>query len=929
MTDMPDFDSMSPEEMMKWMESLAKRQGATEGLTTAADMDVAEVAADDERLAGKSDYVPYGWTEEKWKEHLAKEEADKKAKQASAPPPEPQPAKATPPPVPEPEPEPVAAAASADAGDMPDFDSMSPEEMMKWMESLAKRQGATEGLTTSADMEVAQISADDERLAGKGDYVPYGWTEEKWKEHLAKEEAAKSAKQEAAAHNPPPEAVEEELEAAFEEEYDEELETALEGDVLAAPSLDDLFAGANIIEEDEEEFEEEYEEYEEAEPALDMPSFEDLFADSADNEIPDLDLSALESLGDIGGAGDDPMAWLAGLSSGDEEGVPDIDMDALSGLADLGADEPAAESSPMDWLAGLADDGGDIEEADAQEGSLEWLESLARQEGANTEELVTSANLDIPMPDDILDDGPGYEDFSFEQGSGMIAEDENEEIVPSFDVTSMDMNDPENWLDQLAQAQSGTAPLGFGDDEDEDEDEEDLSQYDDMMVDIQEKINQGTVSPEEIELFFRVSRSKADARTDVPDYLDSEDEEEDIDVVEAPVQAEIPDWLQETMNTVPEAPEAVDETLTPKKTDTAEMMVEKLGLEEADEELEGLPDWLSGDAGDDTGDISLDIFETEAPKKRTSEVSTQEVSVVDTSDTWVQAFQQEASGELVEWYETKSAELEAGGILAARATPEPAAEAAPQPIAAVPAGGLKAASLPLETDLLHGEAMLLPEWLGGEALPATDIGSIEANTVEDMDWLSADDSDALDSDMPDWLKEQVDDTVAPSEDLPAWLAGDDIDIESVEDIPDWLRETMGEEEQAIDFSLDEELVTPAPEPVSAPPAKVEQPTTAITAAPKSPAPVPKVAGAIDVGAAFKSAEEKVSAGDIDGAMLDYESIIRANQALEQVEKAVEKLSKADATKRNAAVFRVLGDVRMRQGKLQEALDTYRRALNML
>jgi Ca-activated chloride channel homolog len=34
---MPDFDSMSPEEMMKWMESLAKRQGAAAGMTTADD----------------------------------------------------------------------------------------------------------------------------------------------------------------------------------------------------------------------------------------------------------------------------------------------------------------------------------------------------------------------------------------------------------------------------------------------------------------------------------------------------------------------------------------------------------------------------------------------------------------------------------------------------------------------------------------------------------------------------------------------------------------------------------------------------------------------------------------------------------------------------------------------------------------------------
>src|SRR3954463_16284097 len=58
---MPDFDNMSQEEIMAWMETLAKRQGASEGFTTAADMDIAEVdpstAVINEPEGG---YVPYG-----------------------------------------------------------------------------------------------------------------------------------------------------------------------------------------------------------------------------------------------------------------------------------------------------------------------------------------------------------------------------------------------------------------------------------------------------------------------------------------------------------------------------------------------------------------------------------------------------------------------------------------------------------------------------------------------------------------------------------------------------------------------------------------------------------------------------------------------------------------------------------------------------
>src|SRR5579859_5683866 len=40
---------------------------------------------------------------------------------------------------------------------------------------------------------------------------------------------------------------------------------------------------------------------------------------------------------------------------------------------------------------------------------LAWLESLAKRQGANPDELTTSANLDVPMPpEDTVIDEPGY-----------------------------------------------------------------------------------------------------------------------------------------------------------------------------------------------------------------------------------------------------------------------------------------------------------------------------------------------------------------------------------------------------------------------------------------------------------------------------------------------------------------------------------------
>ena len=58
------------------------------------------------------------------------------------------------------------------ADNMPDFDKMSPEEIMAWMETLAKRQGASEGFTTAADSLIAEIDENTAVIDGPG-YIPY------------------------------------------------------------------------------------------------------------------------------------------------------------------------------------------------------------------------------------------------------------------------------------------------------------------------------------------------------------------------------------------------------------------------------------------------------------------------------------------------------------------------------------------------------------------------------------------------------------------------------------------------------------------------------------------------------------------------------------------------------------------------------------
>jgi tetratricopeptide (TPR) repeat protein len=66
---------------------------------------------------------------------------------------------------------------------------------------------------------------------------------------------------------------------------------------------------------------------------------------------------------------------------------------------------------------------------------------------------------------------------------------------------------------------------------------------------------------------------------------------------------------------------------------------------------------------------------------------------------------------------------------------------------------------------------------------------------------------------------------------------------------------------------------------------------------------------------------------VQEALSGYEQVIRANSNLDEVIDDLTKL--VDKVKTSAAAYRVLGDGLMRKGRLQDALDTYRKALNQL
>ncbi|MBE0704263.1 MAG: hypothetical protein IH582_14030, partial [Afipia sp.] len=146
----PNFDNMTPEEMMAWMESLAKRQGANEGFTTAADLDVPEIDPNSVEI-DEPGYIPYGQEEE----YSAK---------ASAPPPSPvsQPVIQTPAPPPASEPieEPAAAELESTIG----------ENALAWLESLAADQGAAD-----FNLDLSSLEPEAAQVPEQKDIDPMTW----------------------------------------------------------------------------------------------------------------------------------------------------------------------------------------------------------------------------------------------------------------------------------------------------------------------------------------------------------------------------------------------------------------------------------------------------------------------------------------------------------------------------------------------------------------------------------------------------------------------------------------------------------------------------------------------------------------------------------------------------------------------------------
>jgi hypothetical protein len=930
MTDaMPDFDNMTQEQINEWMESLARRQGATEGFTTAASMAVPEIdpSSVDQSLL-EDTYVPYGWSREDWNAYLQKEEAQKQSRAASPPPP---PAAVAPPPPPAPAP---AAASAPAAGRMMSEQelteyilSLDLEQQMELLAEMGKSQRGEPNRLAELLPAWDTSTVDESKL---GEYTPGYMSEEEWKAYQAKEAAAKAA----AAPPPPISAPVADL-----------------GDVLKPPSLEDLLTPAAPAPSVADLFNEQEAALDEFEP-LDTGALNSLFANQTSYEPSDIPQAPAANA-----ALDDPMQWLSQLGGAVPEAaaLPSVSFEELNKtLVDL--PQPTVDDDPLKWLSSLSElqpstpepiedlDTGVFnlrnlselaesvaaDQADASD-EINWLESIARASGADQAELVTEANVPLPPPVMASADGPGYQPYSFESAhpsdeplAAFDDEASSEVIVP--DVSSFE--DPELWLDALAsgvnaqreealelEAQAA-APVNIPDD----------------PMEVMRALNAGAdVPPEAVETFFEKMFERAEQMPDEPEATDGD---------LPPIEVEIPDWLkesfasieQDTASDIPVAQMLEDLGLTEEEfnatsplidpqyaaptpldwqveiydaPDPVEMDFKALvdGEDEAVPELTAaaIPDWILEQTGDLSGDMMDDIF---ADDENTVPIELeQRPLVVDTSDPWVQAFAEESDNpdKLEAWYSSRVALIGDG---APPARVEPAAALEP---AAPVLGGLQAAQLPVEAVLEHATPVTVPAWLMGEAVEAA------PEPVAAQEWFETGEEP-----IPLWLQSQVPE-LTPTDPLPDWLAGADL---TETEVPSWLLETV---EEPPKFTPEPAVVIPPPPPVK----PVPSPAVIERAAPPAPArPVPVAAPPAEVAAHLEQARQQI-ASNVEVSLQHYEAVVRANAALNEVVQDLSRAVNDKSHKTNPAVYRVLGDALMRQGKLQDALSTYRKALNLL
>ncbi|HVO44661.1 MAG TPA: hypothetical protein VMT34_18670 [Aggregatilineales bacterium] len=935
---------------MAWLESLAARQGANpEELTTAHNLDI-PVPPADAKVTGPG-YTP-GY--------------DSPRKPAPA---QPEPVK---PPEPPKTPEPVMATSSED-------DLLGGLDPMAWLESLAARQGARpEELMTAANLDIP-IPPADAKDTGPG-YTP-GY-ESPRKPAVTPPEPVKAPEPvEPPVAVEPPEPVmatssEDDLLggmdpmawleslAARQGANPEELTTAANLDI-PIPSADAKVTGPGYTPGYESPNKpaattpEPIKAPEPIEPPVAVEPPEPVMAEPP--EAPEPVMVAADDL--LGGM--DPMTWLESLAR--HQGAPEeelttaanleipappadakvtgpgyVDFDPFSGIQMPTREQPAVttplpvpEASVEPEIPAEPVGVGSGDDLISSVDALAWLETLAINQGANPEEMVTAPESQAQPPSEVETPAPPEAVMSEAEAADLLGIGSAGEAGPN--------SDPLAWLEDLAaspdEAMFSTSIdfRAFEADTLTDQEtmapESALSWLEELAATEGKQLPTPAAEPapesrtgpmsDDINEVQRWLEQQARSLELTRQQLEAEESEEELPPAEAAT--EIPDWLRAAAPTL-------DSTVSP----VGDAVVPSLDPGE-------LPPWLAESAVDEQQTVrDFDAMFEEAEPEEPEPVAAAPQAPIQAEDldtltrpasesevdSWAEALDEEyerrqAGDESVpDWYLEALARLPAAAVEVT--TGETALSVDYESIVAAEESAIE--PTPLED---------IPDWLRGIAETMHAVPAAPAIEPAPVDaWVpSAVEVNA--TDLPDWLKPaEAEASVMPSAPIvPEAPVTPEVPVVTAE--PPKPATVVPEAPTPVAATEPPPVPTPPvvpPPPVVPTPVPVPPPVSMAPPVPVQPAkrvepPKPAAVPAPEHHARLRQARQLVDTGQDSASLEHYQALVDSAQLLEETRADLRGL--VEKNPKEPRIRRLLGDTHMRLGDLQAALDTYRSALDQL
>ncbi|MEW5829067.1 MAG: tetratricopeptide repeat protein [Chloroflexota bacterium] len=604
-----------------------------------------------------------------------------------------------------------------------------------------------------------------------------------------------------------------------------------------------------------------------------------------------------------GGVGEGALEipdWLGDLSAAEpgESAEAQEPAEAAADLPDWMGEMPAIEQAvtPEEPAApgGIAGLGTSAEEQDA---ALAWLESLAAKQGANEEELLVK-------PEERLDSAPEWVD-KFQAAAGEPApEAEAEPEQPEAAEAPAEAAIPD-WLGELPGMEQPT------------EAGEPAAPEAELPSWLAGELETETPAPADEPVAFVAGEP---GQTKV---FETGEEPSDLMEEPAPEVSMLEDTQETRVAAEAELPESLSETPVPFEAAAAPVSGPGTTADEQDAALA----WLESLAAKQGANEEELLVKPEDRRESAPD--------------WVDQVQAEAEPVAAPEPPVEAAEAEMpdfGSLPSFEEEMEPPL-AGVMPEAAVPAvipeDDLTEWLKELDQAETEESAPAVPEasevsfdWLKEDQPAAEELGSV-------TDWLQSLDEQAKAEtlvepaaaeeekvpELPTWLQEEGPARAGMDEDLPDWLRGEEAEAEKPAPTTPAEWQPAAEQEPAPPSF---EVETPAPEPPK-PEAPVEEPVL------RASTPIPTMRRTGMLGPTkdilLLEAQTELQRGNLQAALDTYGKMIKKNRLLDEV-----IYDLREATYRypvDVAIWQALGDAYMRSNRLQDALDAYTKAEELL